>query len=331
MTSQILVAENSLRLSFNSSTRPAPPTDGYPGVAALLAAVTVLLSSCASRQPEHTDQFFLPQKQVASHGRKSLLDHLVEVDPGRNKFKASEEFKAHPPEEIAVLPFRDRNQGDYLIDKISLSPRNGEEGRQWAWTYAQRLRRRVTGYLAQREFVVDNLLAVDTVLADRGVDSWQKLIAVPPRELGRWLGADAVVYGEVLHYEAFYAFLVASWQVEVRIRMVSTRDGHELFAADDNRYAVDLRPSLDPIDMAINSAFALLQLRDVTLARAEEEVSREVVLRIPVCQQNIARLKQLAREREYQVMNDPPSDSPPIKLTNFAGKSGRYGAPALMR
>src|SRR5713226_6005013 len=173
MTTPILVAENSLWLSFKPSRRPASPTDGYPGVTALLAAVTVLLSSCASRQPEHPDQFFLPQKQIASHGRKSLLDHLVEVDPGRNKFNVSEEFKAHPPQEIAVLPFRDRNQGDYLIDKISLSPRNREERRQWAWTHAQRLRRRVTGYLAQREFVVDNPITVDTVLADRGIDNWQ--------------------------------------------------------------------------------------------------------------------------------------------------------------
>jgi hypothetical protein len=38
-------------------------------------------------------------------------------------------------------------------------------------------------------------------------------------------------------------------------------------------------PAFDPIDIAINSGLTLLELRDVTLARAED--AREIVLRIP--------------------------------------------------
>jgi hypothetical protein len=52
--------------------------------------------------------------------------------------------------------------------------------------------------------------------------------------IGRWLHADALVYGEVTDYEAYYGFLIASWRVAARVRMVSTRDGHELFAYTDN-------------------------------------------------------------------------------------------------
>jgi hypothetical protein len=41
-------------------------------------------------------------------------------------------------------------------------------------------------------------------------------------------------------------------------------------------------PALTMEDILINSAESLLQLRDVELARAEEEVARELIIRIPV-------------------------------------------------
>ena len=63
--------------------------------------------------------------------------------------------------------------------------------------------------------------------------------------------------------------------------MVSTHNGEELFAANGSRYSVDLRPAFNPMDIAINSVLTLLELRDVALARAEEEDAREIVLRLP--------------------------------------------------
>jgi hypothetical protein len=45
---------------------------------------------------------------------------------------------------------------------------------------------------------------------------------VPPQTLGKWLGVDAVVYGDVLHYEAYYAMLISAWQVGAEVKMVST-------------------------------------------------------------------------------------------------------------
>src|SRR5262249_54264996 len=95
------------------------------------------------------------------------------------------------------------------------------------------------------------------------------------------LGVDAVVYGEVTHYEAYYLALVSAYQVGMRIRMVSTHDGRELFTAEGSRYDVNVAPAFDPMDIAINSFCTLLQLRDIVLARAEDESAREIILRIP--------------------------------------------------
>jgi len=56
------------------------------------------------------------------------------------------------------------------------------------------------------------------------------------------------------------------------------------------------------MDMGINSALTLLQLRDVTLARAEEEISREIILRLPRAEHNVETLVAYAK-----VKHQPPA------------------------
>jgi hypothetical protein len=46
-------------------------------------------------------------------------------------------------------------------------------------------------------------LAVDAVLDERSITDFQELSAASPMEIGRWLNADALVYGEVVDYEAY--------------------------------------------------------------------------------------------------------------------------------
>jgi hypothetical protein len=92
--------------------------------------------------------------------------------------------------------------------------------------------------------------------------------------------------------------LIATWDVAVKVQLVSTRDGHQVLEATDNRYSVDLRTAFDPLDIGLNSALSLLELRDVTLARAEDEVSREIVLRVPVADKALADLQMAARACE---------------------------------
>jgi hypothetical protein len=124
----------------------------------------------------------------------------------------------------------------------------------------------------------------------------------------------------VTHYEAYYAFLIANWQVGVRLRMVATQDGHERFSAEGSRYSVDFRPAFTMMDMGINSALALLQLRDVTLARAEEEVGREIVLRLPRAEHNIATLMADAKpEHSGANAQVAKSASPPLPPADFPG------------
>jgi hypothetical protein len=79
---------------------------------------------------------------------------------------------------------------------------------------------------------------------------------------------------------------------------VSTRDGHELFACTDTHYSTNVTPAIDPIDIVISSALNVLELRDIKLARADQEVGREIVLRLPVAERNVSDFKTEAVDQE---------------------------------
>ena len=257
----------------------------------------VLLAGCANTQHQPRP-FFLAEEELETHGRKTWFDRLFEADPGGASFVIAGDYQERPPRKIAVLPFVDEGTGSYLINKVSVKTPDKKELNRWSWTHANRVRRALAGDLGTREFIIVPLLTVDAVLASRGITDGDKLKAVPPEELGRWLDADTVVYGELLSYEAYYGFLVAAWRVSARVRMVSTKDGYEIFSCTDRRYSSAVNPAIDPIDMAISSVASMVQLRDIELARTEYEVGREIALRLPRAQRNISELQVAGREHE---------------------------------
>jgi Putative bacterial lipoprotein (DUF799) len=255
----------------------------------VLLILLALLGGCASTQHQQPQSrpFFLTEEEVATHGRKTWFDRLYETDPGGVACESAGDYQERPPRKIAVLPFVDEGIGSYLVNKVPVKTRNEEELNRWSWTHTNRVRRALAGELATREFLSVPLLTVDAVLASHGITDRDKLKAVPPEELGRWLDADTVVYGELLSYEAYYAFLVAAWKVKAGVKMVSTQDGHEIFSCTDLRYSSSVTVVIDPIDIGINSVVSLFALRDITLARAEYEVGREIALGLPRAQRNI--------------------------------------------
>jgi hypothetical protein len=264
-----------------------------------IVTVLLLLAGCSNTSTQYrTRPFFLPEEEATTHGRKAWYDRIVEVDPGSAKFTVAADYEKAPPKKIAVLPFTDLGDGSFVVDRIPILRRSDQERARWGWSHANHLRRAFAGDVATREFTLVPLLATDAVLAERGISDYDELNALSPLEIGRWLNADAIVYGEVVNYEAYYGFLVAAWRVTARVKMVSARDGHELFSCEDTRYSTNVTPAFDPIDIAINSALNVLELRDITLARAENEVGREIVLRLPVAERNVNDFKTEASYKE---------------------------------
>ena len=266
----------------------------------VLAAALSGLVGCSriSQRDEERRPFFQPELEVTTHGRKTMFDRIVELDPGGLHVKVASDYQSNAPLRVAVLPFTDRGSANFVVDKIPLTYRDQQQRASWAWTDAQRLRRSMVGYLSGREFYVLNPIGIDAVLRSHGITDEAELEKVAPQKLGSWLGADAVVYGEVVHYDAYYLALVSAWQVGIRGRIVSTYNGEQLIDFSGSRYSVNVMPAVTPADILINSAASLLQLRDVVLARSEEEVCRELVLRIPVSENLRLQIAQQALETD---------------------------------
>ena len=159
----------------------------------MLPLALSLLAGCSAASTQYKSRpFFLTEEEVATHGRKACYDRVVELDPGRAEFTVVADYQQAPPKRIAVLPFTDLGQDEYVVDKLPLLPRS---------------------------------------------DPY-------------------------------------------------------------TRYSTNVTPAIDPIDIVINSALNIVELRHITLARAEHEVGREIVLRLPVAEHNVSDFKTEAVEQE---------------------------------
>jgi hypothetical protein len=278
----------------------------------LLPMCILLLAGCANQNYE-SRPFYQHQIGTEWHGRKTMFDRIVETDPGGLHVEMAKDYEEHAPATIAILPFTDRGSAQYVVDKIPLTFRNRQERMNWAWTDSQRLRRAFVAYFSEREFIVVNPIGIDAVLKSHNIDNEEQLEQVSVLKLGEWFHCDAVVYGTVEDYDAYYFGLVAGFVVGVDARMVSTHDGETLMRGQGARYSMNVIPALDVEDILINSAENLLQLRDIELARAEEEVARELVIRIPPSEtlkdqiaRNAIRKARAAEEAEEEAMTAYP-------------------------
>ena len=122
----------------------------------VLSVALAGLAGCSSvsQRAEEERPFFQPEYDLTSHGRKTLFDRLVELDPGGLDVKVASDYQRNAPLRIAVLPFTDRGSANFVVDKIPLTFRDRQQRASWAWTDAQRLRRSMLGYLAGREFYI---------------------------------------------------------------------------------------------------------------------------------------------------------------------------------
>src|SRR5579872_3212868 len=157
-----------------------------------------------SNQNYETRPFYQKELATDTHGKKTLFDRIVETDPGGLNVTMADDYEEHAPATIAVLPFTDKGSAQYVVNKIPLSFRTKKERDEWAWTDAQRLRRAFVAYFSEREFNVVNPIAVDAVLQTNGINNDEELKQVSVLKLGKWLHCDAVMYGTVESYDAYY-------------------------------------------------------------------------------------------------------------------------------
>ena len=143
---------------------------------------------------------------------KTTLDRVYELDPS-GKTLVSPTLKEKPPRTVAVLPFRSQI-GEGRIER-SRSLFNFLTGREKdnPELVAEKMRRAFFGQFSQLEFDHVKLSRVDRILKSAELDSWEKIRSVSAQHLGELLGAEAFVFGQVTHFDYYYAFLYSQLAV----------------------------------------------------------------------------------------------------------------------
>ncbi|GAX61812.1 hypothetical protein SCALIN_C28_0014 [Candidatus Scalindua japonica] len=281
----------------------------------VLVLIALCTAGCFSRNSDRKttgdEPFFQDEAGLAEHGKKTTLDRLYQLDPGDNEFKISDNYYTDPPRKIAILPFDNLVGGKYILNSVPIPRFSKKKTDGWNWTYANRLRRFFFGHFASREFVDIELMYIDGMLQELGVSTPNELYKMPAQELGRILGADALIYGKVTEYKNSYYALYKQIRIGLSIKCVSTKDGSLFFEGEQVRHDNDIRVATNPLDMVIASFQNSMSMRDVYAARASEEVVRELVLRIPIVNSFIEEEEKRIKERiKEQLSFLPTSDTP---------------------
>ena len=211
---------------------------------------------------------------------KTPLERLYELDP-KGKVYLSPALRQTPPKTVALLPFRSligegriegsRSFFNFLTFRKEVHPEH----------LAQRIRQSFFGQFSQLEFEHVKLSRVDRILKREELDSWEKLRAIPPRRLGELLGADALVFGQVTHFDYYYAFLYPQLAVGLSMEMVDARTGEVLWRVHDARRDHTVRVVYDPIAVVVGLFQVGFAMRPIAMMRAMDEIARELVGTIP--------------------------------------------------
>ena len=148
---------------------------------------------------------------------------------GFNRLK----YDTRAPLRVAVLPFTESHSGDTftsapftaMIDALPVVGRDDDRGP------ATILRSRFTAKLRHTRLEIVDPSHVDSVLIERGLYDRAAFLDADPRGLGELLGADAIVYGEVVAWDRTY-LVAESWtSAGLRIEMIESRSGAQLWEA----------------------------------------------------------------------------------------------------
>lgn len=261
----------------------------------LFPLILFFFAGCATQNHDlvsgNDDPFYKQEEENGTYGKKTSLDRTLQLDPKQGNLRYSPSLFEDPPKKIAVLPFENLEGGNFKLNWIPVTGRDGEEEDNWSWTYANRLRKSFFAYMSLREFELQSLMETDTVLQELGITNAEKLYNADPRDLAAALGVDAVIYGKMTNHSAKYLLLYTQVAVGLSVKCVSGKDGGELFLVKEVRRDNKFSMAFSPIDLVAASVQNTFNVRKLHMARAADEACRELVTSIPV-------VEKLVKEKE---------------------------------
>ena len=201
---------------------------------------------------------------------EEINDTMKGLNRGYNTV-ISTDFYRFTPKRVAILPFSDHTKkpGDKK-GYLTLDP--------------QTARRVFYGHFSPLGYHDVELDDIDSILKANGIALDDSLRKIPACDLGRILGADTLIYGDITHFDVTYAVLYSQISIGFSMMMISAETGEILWRIDDVKRSHKFKVGLDPLSIASGVAQTAIYLNQKNVIRVLDELSREIAITVPPAQ-----------------------------------------------
>ncbi|MCE5263991.1 MAG: DUF799 family lipoprotein [Deltaproteobacteria bacterium] len=182
------------------------------------------------------------------------------LSPFEGTYKVDPYMEEHRPLTVAVLPFFDRTADKQAFEAV---------------------RRGFYNHFSSLPFKDMELYRIDDLLKKAGLTDPEQIQKTDPRKLGEILGVDAVVFGEISNFDKLFAIVYSQVSVGADLKMYETKTGRFLWSGQDVVRIHEGGFATTPIGIIAVVIATAVNVRDIQLLRACDDLFRDMVKTIP--------------------------------------------------
>lgn len=202
--------------------------------------------------------FFISSCLVATKSTK-ISPQITSLFEG--EYKVDPYFEKNKPRTVAVLPFVN-----------NAASQQGSEA----------VRRGFFNHFSSLPYKEMKTYAIDDRLNRAGLTDPEVIAGKTPQELGKILDVDAVIYGNVSNFDKLFLAMYSQVAVGAELKMYETKTGHFLWSGKHVARIHEGGISASPVGIVATIVATSMNLRDIQLLRACDDLFREMVKTIPV-------------------------------------------------
>jgi len=191
------------------------------------------------------------QKTAISSEIRTMFNGTYKVDPY---------MEHHRPRTVAVLPFID----------VSKSKKGTET-----------VRKHFYNHFSSLPFKDMEIFRVDHLLRKAGLTDPDVIHKTTPQKLGEILNVDAVVFGTISNFDKIFAVVYSQVSAGAKIEMYDTKTGNFLWSGEHVARIQEGGISTTPVGIIATVIATSMNVRDIQLLRACDDLFRDMVKTIP--------------------------------------------------
>ncbi|MEA3429335.1 MAG: DUF799 family lipoprotein, partial [Thermodesulfobacteriota bacterium] len=194
---------------------------------------------------------------VAASKKTAIISDIKIAFKGT--YKVDPYMEKHMPRTIAILPFIDESKS--------------QKG-------AEVVRRGFYNHLSSLPYKDMELFRIDHLLRKAGLADPVDVHKTPPEKLKEILNVDAVIFGTISNFDKLFAGIYSQVSVGADIKMYDT-EGHFLWTGKHVARIHEGGISTTPVGIVASIIAAAMNVRDIQLLRACDDLFRDMVKTIP--------------------------------------------------